>query len=278
VQNFAVVSLGMMGGAIARTLVGGGAAVQTSLAGRSDETLARARKLNVGMAEDAALISKADVLLSIVPPRHADAIVDRFLPLIAAGETPTVFIDCNAISPEHSTRLHDRFAALGLPYVDGAIIGQTAETARLRPRMYLSGDAAEVAPQIAAFGVDCRALDEKLGAASELKMAYSALTKGFQALASLVAMVPGSPELSPRLLEELNLSQPELLQWLRLRLPEMYAKAYRWDREMEEVGDFFETRGSDRRIFDSAATIYNGLADDDGAGVDLIEQLLGRRR
>lgn len=273
-QNFAVVSLGMMGGAIARTLVAGGAGVQTSLAGRSAETVARAHKMNVGVAEDAALVTAADVVLSIVPPRDADVIADRFLPLIAAAERPPLFIDCNAISPERAARLHDRFAALGLPFADGAIIGQPAETARLRPRMYLSGDAAGVAPQIASFGVDCRALDGKLGAASELKMAYSALTKGFQALASLVAMVPGSPA---RLLEELSLSQPELLEWLRERLPLMYAKAYRWDRELEEVGDFFATRGGDRRMFDSAASLYSDLANDDGAGAVLIDRLLGRK-
>lgn len=276
-QNIAIVSLGLMGGTVARTLVSGGARVCTSLEGRSADTALRARRLNVSVANDAELVASSDLILSIVPPRDADEIVDRFLPLMAAAEIPPLFIDCNAISPEHSVRLHDRFSSHGLRYVDGAIIGQTAENARLQPRVYLSGGTPDDALEIARYGVDCRALDGALGAASELKMAYSALTKGFQALVSQVAMLPGSSQLPHRLLAELTLSQPELLGWLSERLPLMYTKAYRWDGEMEEIGDFIETRDGDRRMFDSASDLFSDLAKDDGTAVERIELFLGRR-
>ncbi|KAK4687201.1 hypothetical protein P7C73_g2907, partial [Tremellales sp. Uapishka_1] len=74
---------------------------------------------------------------------------------------------------------------------------------------------------------------------------------------------------SQALLEELNASQPALLQGLSKRFPDMMPKAYRWVGEMEEIASFIDTSllggASDPEPEDisperNVADTYRGLA------------------
>ena len=96
-KTIAVVAPGNMGAAVGARLVGRGARVITSLVGRSEASLARARAAGMKPASDQELAA-AD-LLSIVPPDQAAALAARMAACCTASASKTVFIDLNAISP-----------------------------------------------------------------------------------------------------------------------------------------------------------------------------------
>src|SRR5689334_22084687 len=94
----AIVAAGAMGSGVARRLSENGVAVLTSLAGRSEASVARARAAGMRAVDDAHLM-QADLFLSIVPPGESRALAERFAPHFAASNRRPVFVDCNAVSP-----------------------------------------------------------------------------------------------------------------------------------------------------------------------------------
>ena len=74
-----VIAPGMMGSAVAGRLTANGVLVRTSLTGRSDATVARARAAGMTDATDTELVD-ADFILSIVPPGEALALAERLAP------------------------------------------------------------------------------------------------------------------------------------------------------------------------------------------------------
>ena len=105
-----------------------------------------------------------------------------------------------------------------------------------------SGPRADLVMTLSNYGLDIRVVNDQIGAASALKMSYAGLTKGLIAVGA--AMVGGVSRagLASELRAELERSQPELLAMLRMRMPAMFSKAYRWVAEMEQMGNFLAMR------------------------------------
>jgi hypothetical protein len=116
------------------------------------------------------------------------------------------------------------------------------------------------------------------GAASALKMAYGGLNKGVTGLAAAMAIAAVRAGAVRGFVEEMAESQPLLLAKLERTLPDMYAKAYRWDYEMEEVGRFAGAQAGVARLYEGMATLFTHLGRDwAGAREDIaaIETFLG---
>ena len=140
---------------------------------RSAASADRAAAAGLGDAGTAsALRERSDVLLSICPPHAA---------LDVAGQVTGyrgVFVDCNAIAPATARDVAAVVEDGGAAYVDGGIVGPPPANGR-SARLYLSGArAAEVAVLFAGTPVDARVVGPEVTAASALKMAYAAWTKG----------------------------------------------------------------------------------------------------
>ena len=94
----AVIAPGMMGSGVGKRLVENGIEVRTSLAGRSDATVARAKAAGmVGVSDEQ--IAAADIILSILPPGDALGLAERLAPVLRAAAKKPVFVDCNALDP-----------------------------------------------------------------------------------------------------------------------------------------------------------------------------------
>jgi hypothetical protein len=77
---------------------------------------------------------------------------------------------------------------------------------------------------------------------------------------------------------ELAASQPALSAWFARMVPSMYAKAYRWSGEMEEIADFTGEDESASAMYRGAATLYARLADPAGApDIDALRDFLAKR-
>jgi len=256
-----------MGAGIAARLVSRGATVLTSLAGRSAASTARASKAGVEpVDDDAQIVARADVLLSVVPPAAARATAERFRELIAGASRHTVLVDCNAIASQTVKEIAQPFIEAGLPFVDAAIIGAPPKPDTPGPRVYVSGQDHGVTELLRNFGLDARQLGAELGDASALKMSYAGITKGFQALGTAMALGAARNGALDSLMKELQDSQPQLYAWLGRQLPGMYAKAYRWDGEMREIARFLEPEAGSARMLAGAAELYEHVAEDNREG------------
>jgi len=98
----AVIAAGAMGASVGRKLVDAGYIVLTDLNGRSDATLKRAHDAGMIHASWTDIIRKADMILSIIPPRDAFFFAERVLAEFQDTErvdkAPLVFADCNAVN------------------------------------------------------------------------------------------------------------------------------------------------------------------------------------
>ena len=93
-------------------------------------------------------------------------------------------------------------------------------------------------------------------------MAYAGLNKGLTALAAAMTLAATRAGAAEALRQELSESQPALLARIASALPDMYAKAYRWDFEMREVARFASEDAASERIYEGAAELFRRLAVD----------------
>ena len=205
-MTIGLVHPGEMGAAVGAALRSGGHTLLWASHGRSAATARRAKEAGL---EDAGTLEelgrRSDVILSLCPP-HAAVDVARSLTAFAG-----TYVDANAVSPATARRL----ATLVGRYVDGGVIGPPPREAGTT-RLYLSGAEAEpVAEFFAGTIVDARVISADPTAASALKMAYAAWTKGTAALLLAVRAVARAEGVEQALLDEWSMSLPELADRVR---------------------------------------------------------------
>jgi 3-hydroxyisobutyrate dehydrogenase-like beta-hydroxyacid dehydrogenase len=261
----AVIAPGAMGAAVGKRLADNGLTVLTSLDGRSEETRARAKAAGMAAAKDDD-IARADFILSILPPGDALSLAQRFVPALTASNAKPVYVDCNAINPKTVDRVAAAIAPTECPFVDGGIIGQPPKPGDAGPRIYASGAAAPRFAALREYGLDIRVLDGAMSAASALKMSYAGITKGTQAIGAAMMLAATRAGSADALMAELQLSQKEMLAWLKRQLTMMPPKAYRWVAEMQEIAGFVGDDPAARELYEGAAEFYERFAEDFAAG------------
>ncbi len=244
---------GEMGSAVGRCLTGLGRDVLWASDGRAPKTAERARMAGLADAGSAAAIaSRADVILSVCPPHAALEVATS-----VRGFTG-VYIDANAIAPQTAGQLARTVTSGGATYVDGGIIGPPPESPGTT-RLYLSGLGAEkVSSLFAGTALEARVLDTGPYAASAIKMAYAAWTKGSAALLLAARGLADSAGVTDALLAEWQVSQPQLDARFRGALQTATAKGWRWVAEMEEIAAAMADAGLPDGFHRAAAEIYRG--------------------
>ncbi|TMK10727.1 MAG: DUF1932 domain-containing protein, partial [Alphaproteobacteria bacterium] len=148
----------------------------------------------------------------------------------------------------------------GAKFVDGGIIGGPPREGYSGPAIYASGPAVGETKVLRDWGLDWRAIDGPIGAASGLKMSYAGITKGITALGSAMMLGAARFGCAEALVAELSSSQPQIFGYLKNSVPRMYDKAYRWVAEMEEISDFLGANPPSRDIYAAIARLYDFLA------------------
>jgi 3-hydroxyisobutyrate dehydrogenase-like beta-hydroxyacid dehydrogenase len=257
----AVIAAGAMGSAVGKRLTENGVDVVTSLAGRSEASAARAREAGMrGVSEEE--IAAADFVLSIVPPGDALALAERLAPHLERANRKAVYVDCNAVNPQTVARIAPVIEATGAPFVDAGIVGPPPKPGN-RTIFYASGTEAPRFATLNDYGLEVRVLGAALGDASALKMSYAGITKGFTAISTAMMLAATRNGTAEALQKELAESQPQLTAWLTRQVPNMYAKAYRWVAEMEEIAGFVGEDAAAHEMFEGTARLYERIAADE---------------
>src|SRR5437588_11816584 len=259
--TIAIVAQGMMGSGVGKRLHERGAEVRTLLSGRSAASAERARAAGMKPAADEkALADGADFFLSILPPGEAEALARQMAPALTELKKKPVYVDCNAISPQTAARVAAIIEPTGAKFVDGGIIGGPPREGYSGPALYAAGPAVAKTAILRDWGIDWRAIDGPIGAASGLKMSYAGITKGTTAIAAAMLLGAARFGCGEALIAELSSSQPEMLKRMRGSIPGMYDKAYRWVGEMEEISDFLDANPPSRDMYAAIARLYDYLA------------------
>src|SRR5712692_717169 len=265
---------GDMGAVVGACARAAGQRVLWASAGRSAETRGRAAAAGLEDAGTvAAVIATSDVVLSICPP-HAALDLARE---VAAQRFTGLFVDGNAVAPATAREIGAVVERGGATFVDGGLIGPPPRAAG-STRLYLSGREAKRPSALEAIAVN-----DVPGAASALKMAYAAFTKGTSALLMGVRALAASEGVDDALLAEWHRSQPELPKKSEAAARDNARKAWRFVGEMDEIAATFEAAGLPGGFHQACGEIYRRLADfkdvtTPPAMADLVEPLTRPRR
>ena len=144
----------------------------------------------------------------------------------------------------------------GAPFVDVGIVGRGPGVGRERTRFYVSGE-----PRAAVLDLKCDELElidlgSEVGTASAMKMAYSALNKGIDALLAAVLLAAERLGVREPLMKELEFSQIEALERMQARVPFLGATAKRFAPEMAEIARTYESVGVTSDFHRGAEWLY----------------------
>jgi 3-hydroxyisobutyrate dehydrogenase-like beta-hydroxyacid dehydrogenase len=252
---------GEMGAAVGGCLASVGHEVLWDPSGRSRASTGRALAAELTGVSLAELVSRCSVILSVCPPHAALEVARR----VASTGFTGVYVDANAISVATASRVAAVVADGGAEYVDGGIIGPPPEVAG-HTRLYLSGGRAEeVRALFGRSALDARIADGQPFAASAVKMAYAAWTKGTSALLLACRALARGEGVERTLLAEWAMSQPALGAQSERSAASAAAKGWRWVAEMEEIAASMAAAGLPAGFHQAAAEIFDRAAHADMA-------------
>jgi len=247
---------GEMGAAVGGCLVSVGHEVLWDPAGRSRASTGRALAAGLTGVTFDRLVARSSVILSICPPARALDVAHQ----VASAGYAGLYVDANAISVATAEQVCAVVTAAGATYVDGGIIGPPPE-APGHTRLYLSGShAAEVRPLFSRSPLDARIAEGPAYAASSVKMAYAAWTKGSAALLLAARALARASGVERTLLAEWSLSQAGVGDQSERSAAAAAAKGWRWVGEMEEIAASMAAAGLPAGFHEAAADIYDRAA------------------
>ena len=260
-ETVAILSPGDMGHTVGRVLVEHGLRVITCLKERSQRTRSLAESAGIlDVSTFQALVSEADIILSILVPSRAAKVAEMVSETIIETQAKVLYADCNAISPQTTCRISETVANVGANYLDVSIIGPPPRSEGVT-RFYVSGPSLGLFSQLNQFGLDIRPLGDKVGKASAIKMCYAALTKGLSALCIELLTASKLLGVSESLASEFQLSQASLYERMERSIPSLPSKSRRWVGEMEEIAATFAELGLTPKILDGAADVFRFVGD-----------------
>jgi len=212
------------------------------------------------------LVKDSDIILSVCPPHDAEDVARQ----VKQRAFPGLFVDCNAIAPEKSRQIAERFGYQN--FVDGGIVGGPAWKSESGTRLYLSGDRSkEIAALFNNSPLETTIIPGEIGAASAMKMVFAAYTKGTTALLAAILGVAEKEGVRNVLESQWGKTFTEQT---HQRVVANSAKAWRFEGEMQEIAATFENAGLPGGFHAAAAVVFERLAQfKDEPAADIVELL-----
>jgi len=245
---------------MANALLRGGVRVIATVSGRSPRTAGLAERAGVELLPDlAAVVSQADVVVSIVPPEAAEAVAAEITDGAHRATARPLIADLNAIAPSTALRIHTIAAAVECDFVDGSISGPPPWKPGTT-RLYLSGPRATEVAELPFEGVDRIVVGNAVGAASAVKMSTASVYKGSTAVLVQALLAADKNGVLEHVLADLRSSAPELVSRVERRLATAASKSDRYVAEMREIASSQSAAGLTPALFEAMAEVYSTLA------------------
>ena len=264
-----LINPGAMGASVGAAARHNNTQVIWASAGRSASTKERADKAQLddcGTMKN--LVARSNIILSVCPPHNAMTIAKEVANLEFSG----LYLEGNAIAPDHTRQIGSVVTAQGAGFVDGGIIGGPAWKAD-GTQLYLSGEKAQgIADIFAGSNLQACVISNQIGAASALKMTFAAFTKGSTALLSAILAVAEKEGVRSNLEAQWG---ENFTRQTHQRVIGNTAKAWRFEGEMQEIAATFSAAGLPSGFHEAAAQVFSSLAEyKDQQGAPTIEEVL----
>ncbi|HEY8049092.1 MAG TPA: DUF1932 domain-containing protein [Ramlibacter sp.] len=125
------------------------------------------------------LCEASDFVISAVTASNTLAVAQEAAQCIRPG---TVFLDLNSASPGTKQQAAAAIDAAGATYVEAGVMTSVPPYGIKVPMLLGGARAAELATLLQSWGMDAKAVSDKLGVASAIKMCRSVMIKGLEAL------------------------------------------------------------------------------------------------
>lgn len=126
-----------------------------------------------------ALCEASDLIISAVTASNTLAVAQEAARSIRPG---TVFLDLNSASPGTKQRAAAVIDGAGAHYVEAGVMTSVPPYGIKVPMLLGGARAGELASLLQSWGMDAKAVSDKLGVASAIKMCRSVMIKGLEAL------------------------------------------------------------------------------------------------
>lgn len=126
-----------------------------------------------------ALCDMSDLVISAVTASNTLAVAQEAARFIRPG---TIFLDLNSASPGTKQQCAALIDAAGAHYVEAGVMTSVPPCGIRVPMLLGGAQAAELAPMLTAWGMQAKAVSDRLGVASAIKMCRSIMIKGLEAL------------------------------------------------------------------------------------------------
>jgi 3-hydroxyisobutyrate dehydrogenase-like beta-hydroxyacid dehydrogenase len=242
-QTVGILYPGDMGHNVGRVLLEDGFSVVTTMVGRSERTRRLCASAAITALDSlAAVVARADVVLSIIPPTAVTPVATAFVQAVRQTGRRPLFVDANAISPMTAEEVGKIVTSCDAPYLDACIIGP-ARDVRGRCTFYVSGPNAGEFERGLGKSLRTHVLGDRVGQASAFKMVFSGLNKGLVAL--LYELTAAGQEFGflPLLLGQYKALLPGVMETLEWLVPTYPAHAARRADEMAELAETLEHFG-----------------------------------
>jgi 3-hydroxyisobutyrate dehydrogenase-like beta-hydroxyacid dehydrogenase len=126
-----------------------------------------------------ALCEASDLVISAVTASNTLAVAQEAAQHMRAG---SVFLDFNSASPGTKQQCAAFIEASGAHYVEAGVMTSVPPYGIKTPMLLGGPLATQLAPLLVSWGMDAKAISDKLGVASAIKMCRSVMIKGLEAL------------------------------------------------------------------------------------------------
>ena len=185
-QRIAIIGFGEVGSIFGQDFSGRGLKVAITdvllrESGPREKMLQKARDAKVCAYEQyQEALSDAQVVISSVTSSSSVDAAREAAPLLQTGQ---IYLDINSVSPEKKREIARIVGESCGKFVEAAVMAPVSPQ-RLKVPMLLGGiHAAQSAERLEAIGMNAKAVSDRVGVASAIKMCRSVLIKGLEALA-----------------------------------------------------------------------------------------------
>ena len=186
-QHIGLIGYGEVGKTFSKGLkdkpgVAGTGAWDLKFAAAATQATERAHATQAGVtAHDSmrALCAASELVISAVTASNTLAVAREAAQHIRPG---TIFLDLNSASPGTKEQCAALIDARGAHYVEAGVMTSVPPYGIKVPMLLGGAKAAELVATLTGWGMDAKAVSEKLGVASAIKMCRSVMIKGLEAL------------------------------------------------------------------------------------------------
>ena len=185
IHQIALLGFGEVGGIFGHDFAAAGLRVSTfdilldSEASRS-AMLAKTKSMKVRACETLEeALRGADLVISAVTASSAADVARSAAPFLRGGQ---IYLDINSVSPETKLSIARALSQSHGTFVEAAVMAAVAPQ-RLKVPMLLGGaNAVAAVERLAAIGMNVKAISDRVGVASAIKMCRSIIIKGLEAI------------------------------------------------------------------------------------------------